>query len=631
VEGSGLWSRTFTKAVSFVNPTEKSVQATLPVGDAFVDLYGKSVTGPELSMPPVTAITLLKVSQRRQVKSDDDGAAALSGGLNGTINIGNSTQLFVDDFIVASMANLSRTMNRPVTDRQIIAADAPWEQGFTIGIIGTSVVLEDTGVIRVWYQLRNASLGHERCGHTGQPPCRGAAGVPQPNYHKGPILTALAESHDGGRTFVKPLLHHYTLRGSTANNIIGRVYPAVRHDWGKIVMNTTNIDSIFVDPTVPVDSARRYRGVSGNLPFYSRDGVNWTAEQYRWDADATSLFVGDWGTTGFDTQPVVFWDPPCQCYSYYTRFKNEPPRPAPWFRMVRRLRARSLDANAGRGEWTNRSACEREPAMCQRIVMRADAVDNASHTMGAEWKIPPLDYYGATPWYVDLGGGFGLYMMAAVRFWHFGGNYPGPGTYDVALATSRDGADFQFLGGRAAWLRPNDDGHAGSRNVWLAAPGPIAVGEEELYIVTRGNFAEGTAFPISAGASHGWECVITLGRMRRHGLVSLDAPFSVAAEAATLVTRPLTFRGERLLLNLEAAGGGSAYLEVYAAGATTSNESLALMKAMPLVASGVALEVSWKDPLRHIWNATAIAELAGLPIVLKVTMQDCKLYSLRFV
>jgi hypothetical protein len=75
VEGSGLWSRTFTKAVSFVNPTEKSVQATLPVGDAFVDLYGKSVTGPELSMPPVTAITLLKVSQRRQVKSDDDGAA----------------------------------------------------------------------------------------------------------------------------------------------------------------------------------------------------------------------------------------------------------------------------------------------------------------------------------------------------------------------------------------------------------------------------------------------------------------------------------------------------------------------------------------------------------------------------
>ena len=73
------------------------------------------------------------------------GAAAALGDSDGVLHIGNSTQLFVDDFLVAS-TNLSRTMNRPAADRVVIAADAPWERGFKIGIIGTSVV-QDGGLL----------------------------------------------------------------------------------------------------------------------------------------------------------------------------------------------------------------------------------------------------------------------------------------------------------------------------------------------------------------------------------------------------------------------------------------------------------------------------------------------------
>ena len=76
-------------------------------------------------------------------------AAALGAGgsdaADGVLHIGNSTQLFVDNFLVAS-TNLSRTMNRPAADRVVIAADAPWERGFKIGIIGTSVV-QDGGLL----------------------------------------------------------------------------------------------------------------------------------------------------------------------------------------------------------------------------------------------------------------------------------------------------------------------------------------------------------------------------------------------------------------------------------------------------------------------------------------------------
>ena len=46
---------------------------------------------------------------------------------------------------------------------------------------------------------------------------------------------------------------------------------------------------------------------------------------------------------------------------------------------------------------------------------------------------------------------------------------------------------------RTPWIRPTMGGTAGSRRMWLANIGPIAVGDEELFFVTRENTAEGPA------------------------------------------------------------------------------------------------------------------------------------------
>jgi hypothetical protein len=66
--------------------------------------------------------------------------------------VGNHTELFVDDYFVDARPNLRRSMHSPLNEKVAIAADAPWERAgpYAIGIIGTSVVLEDTGVIRIW-------------------------------------------------------------------------------------------------------------------------------------------------------------------------------------------------------------------------------------------------------------------------------------------------------------------------------------------------------------------------------------------------------------------------------------------------------------------------------------------------
>lgn len=284
------------------------------------------------------------------------------------IDIGSSTQLFADDFLVASeTAGLIRRMHSPHMT-PIIRPDAAWETGFAIGTIGTSVVR--TGdKLRLYYSLRNASLG---CGHGDQPGC--AAGAPpEPNFEPsaGPIRTAVAESDDNGSTWTKPLLHRYSLRGSSANNILGPIFrnSTARNTDGSRP-NISVINSVFIDPTAALESCRHYRGVSGAMPFSSCDGISWWLDEHQF-----ALPYEGWGIQSFDTQGVAFWDPPARCYSFYTRFTagqttidNKTGRPHivgdNYFRTVRRAQSNSLDTNR---LWKNQTIVMRTPAKQAKI------------------------------------------------------------------------------------------------------------------------------------------------------------------------------------------------------------------------------------------------------------------------
>jgi hypothetical protein len=71
----------------------------------------------------------------------------------------NSTQLFVDDFLVASKtANLVRSLHRPDCSRVVVTTDAPWERNYTMGLIGTNVILREDGTLQLTYCLRNSTL-----------------------------------------------------------------------------------------------------------------------------------------------------------------------------------------------------------------------------------------------------------------------------------------------------------------------------------------------------------------------------------------------------------------------------------------------------------------------------------------
>jgi hypothetical protein len=94
-----------------------------------------------------------------------------------------------------------------------------------------------------------------------------------------------------------------------------------------------------------------------------------------------------------------------------------------------------------------------------------------------------------------------------------------------------------------------------------------------------------------------------------------------------LHTKPFIFKGTRMLINLEASGGGSLTVQLYHASSTS--DDYPLLTSTPVVLNGVDLVVSW-GATNHVGNATAVATYAGVPVRLVMTMQDCNLYGFQF-
>ena len=95
-----------------------------------------------------------------------------------------------------------------------------------------------------------------------------------------------------------------------------------------------------------------------------------------------------------------------------------------------------------------------------------------------------------------------------------------------------------------------------------------------------------------------------------------------------LHTKPFIFKGTRMLINLEASGGGSLTVQLHRASST--NDDHPLLTSKPVVLNGVDLVVSWGATKSHVGNATAVATYAGVAIRLVMTIQDCNLYGFQF-
>jgi hypothetical protein len=87
-----------------------------------------------------------------------------------------------------------------------------------------------------------------------------------------------------------------------------------------------------------------------------------------------------------------------------------------------------------------------------------------------------------------------------------------------------------------------------------------------------------------------------------------------------LTTKPLTFDGQRLLLNISTSAGGGARVEIQSPDGHPL-DGFALDDCVEIIGDSLEFPVQWRGD---------IGMLAGQPVRLRFVLKDADLYSYRF-
>ena len=188
---------------------------------------------------------------------------------------------------------------------------------------------------------------------------------------------------------------------------------------------------------------------------------------------------------------------------------------------------------------------------------------------------------------------------------------PVPGASDGVFMSSRDGVhwDRRFL---ESFIRPGRDPRNWPQRTNTPARGIVPTAEDEISLYVERHRSSPT--------NHLQRLVL-----RTDGFVSVHAGYA----GGEMITKPLIFEGDNLVLNFATSAAGSIRIEIQDAHG----------RPVP----GFALEESpliWGDEIEHVvqWKRThpkatsekPLGHLAGRPVRLRLVMKDADLYSLRF-
>jgi len=369
-----------------------------------------------------------------------------------------------------------------------------------------------------------------------------------------------AESNDG-INWTKPELGFYAYKGSKANNI---------------VIPGGNIWGIFHEPQDP-DPDRRYKAVVWHEPKYvpregyfvysSPDGLRWERET----PDPVALSIDRYAMpcVGIGDTTLFRWDPRLKKYIGDTKFV-----------FVPRMRCRGMMESDDLIHWSR-----------PRMTLHPDGLD-----------APDSQIYGHCGFVYES---MWIGMMRMMHTTHVENSYK---QTTVELTASRDGRHWTRVGRREEFIplgRPDEwDPHYHD-----PCTPPVLVGGE-LWIYYR-------SVPLWSGERKGHDKIsrIGLAKLRRDGFVSLNA----GSTPGTVVTRPLTFTGERLLVNAEIAEGGYLKAELRdVSGQAVPPYTMATCR--PVTGDALRARVTWT-------GRETIERTAAMSLRLAFELKDAKLYS----
>jgi hypothetical protein len=403
---------------------------------------------------------------------------------------------------------------------------------------------------------------------------RGSAGSGSKNTGDHQVL-CYAESADGV-TWTKPEFEMFPQGEFAKTNVV----------LAEVSPDTHNF-SPFIDKRPGVDAQEKYKGVGGyhqtGLNAYaSPDGIHWKrrGDKPVLTKEDVGFAEGSKGIV-FDSQNVPFWSEAEQKYVLFYRVYKDGKR--------RTARVESDDFVT----WTKPTLMEYrrrgKPAPIEQLYT------NQTHP-----------YFRAPHLYVSTAARFmlGRRVLSAeqAKAIRVDPQYYND-TSDAILMTSRGGGvyDRTFM---EAFVAPGIGAENWTSRTNYPALNVVQTGPHEMSVYVNQNYGQPTA------------------HLRRYSL-RLDGFASVQADydGGEMITKPLTFRGNELLLNFATSAAGGIRVEVQdEAGVPFSG--FTLDDCTEIIGNEIERPVAWKGG--------KLDKLAGKPIRLRFVMKDADLYAMQF-
>lgn len=388
-------------------------------------------------------------------------------------------------------------------------------------------------------------------------------------------VAAYAQSVDGIH-WVKPNLGLFEYEGTKNNNIV----------W---TGNGSHDFTPFKDtrPNCPPDEIYKAVGYGdgGLYGFKSADGIHWSFIQ------EAPIMTG----YAFDTQNLVFWDAVRNEYRAYVRDFSEAN-----YKGIRGIRtATSKDFVT----WTEAQWLEYVDSPVQQLY---------TNQVKPYYRAPHI-FIGFPSRYMERGWSPSTEALPNPehrRMRSKSSDRYGMAITEALLMTSRDGLLFNRW--NEAFLPPGIE----RADNWAYGDNYIA-----WHVVETESTMEGAPKELSLYATESY-WTDNSSKLRRYtlridGFVSIEAPFS----GGEVLTKPLVFEGDELVLNFATSAAGSIRVEVQSPDGQPI-EGFALDDCHEIFGDALARPVVWKD--------ASISTLAGRPVRLRFVMSDADLYSLQF-
>jgi hypothetical protein len=480
--------------------------------------------------------------------------------------------LFVDDFLIQKLAGKAELrLHHPEPKEIALVHDAPWEGSGS----GYHSVFRDGNLYRMYYKAWHLDVSDKGVKTDAQP-----------------LFCCYAESDDGIR-WRKPALGLHEFRGSKANNIVipsgklGNVNPDGGHP------------SVFKDenPAAPPDA--RYKAIlrsnspKGLLAFKSPDGLRWSPM-----SDAPVITAG-----AFDSQNLAFWDGERGVYRAYWRIftagvTDEQNWKPEGHRAIRTATSKDFL------HWENQADLKYAGSPGEHLYTnQVKPYHRAPHLL-----------LGFPTRYTERGWSDSMRALPERehREWRAKANLRyGTAITEGLMMASRDGVNFKRW--NEAFLRPG-----------IERDGAWNYGHQYIawHLVETKSALEGAPDELSlyAGESYwtGNSSALRRYTLRVDGFVSVHAPMS----GGELLTKPLTFSGNRLTLNFATSAAGGIQAEIQDASGRAL-PGFGLADCETVFGDSPDRTVTWK-------KGAAVDVLAGRPVRLRFVLKDANLYALKF-